>query len=353
MKKIAYLLGYAIAFAVIFYASSALAASPQDILNQNLKNYGSSGANLSGEVHMNLQENVWVDDYVNGPEKANFSLSFAQRSLPADKNGNKDGEGYFKIDKLYIEDGEDVFTLSDPLMLFWRTVSAKMYIKVGMLPESIKNQLTELGADLSPLTQRWFTFDAPRQESWGEFLPQVDPTDSETADNLSEMFATLSDKNFLQVTGVEKRYKNQAGEDMVRVRIDIDKDVVQKKYQDELNEVAKITDPDARSRSMDIIHKEYEQNLEDAEALHMAANINLASQRVERIEFGLKQTQDKEDCEWNDDFTDKTCRVIGQTTVTFRAGIWLSEPTNEKVNIPYNAMTMEQAESFFERVFSF
>lgn len=353
MKNLAYLLGYAVAFAVIFYASSALAAGPQDILNQTLKNYGKTGVNMSGEMHMDLQENIWVDDYDNGPEKASFSLSFAQRSLSPDQDGYKDGEGYFKIDKLYIEDGEGVFTLSDPLMFFWRMVSENLYFKVGILPQSIKSQLIELGADLSPLTQRWFTFEDAGQESWGDILPEVDPTNSETADNLTEMFATLSDKGFLKITSVEKNYKNSAGQEMARVRIGIDKNVLYREYQAELDEAATITDPEARSRTMELIRKEYKQNLEDAKALHMAANINLDEQRVERIEFGLTQTQDKEDCELNEDFTDEICRKVGETTVTFRAGVWLNEPTNEKVNIPYNAMTMEQAESFFEEVFAF
>lgn len=352
MRKIVYLVGYAIAFAVIFYASNALAASPQDILNQTLANYDpDTGINMSGQMNMDLQENIWVSDYDNGPERANFSMTFAQRSLPRDASGYQDGDGYFKIDKMYIEDGDEVFTISDPLKIFWRVVAPNMYIKIDRLPESIRNQLIELGADLSPLTQRWFSFDAPQSGEMDSVLPPLGPSDVDPTDKLLGMFKTLGDKEFLQVLSTEKTYKNAAGEDMVRVRVGINRNVLYREYQAELNKAYAIKDYDERREAIETARDEYDDNLDDAKALHMAANINVTQQRLERLEFGLTQTKDKEDCEWNDDLTDQKCRVVGATTVTFSAGIWLNEADHSPIYIPYNAMSMDEAESFFEQVF--
>jgi hypothetical protein len=351
MKKITYLLGYAVAFAVIFYASSALAATPQDILNQTLANYDpDTGMNMSGELHMDLRENIWDKSYSNGPERASFSMSFAQRSLPKGEDGYQDGEGYFKINKLYIEDAEDVFTISDPLKIFWRIVKPNMYVKVDQLPESLKTQLAELGADLSPVTQRWFSFDAPQDEDMGDLLPPIAPADVDPTEKILGMFQNLGDKEFLQVLRTEKTFKNAAGEDIIRVRVGINKNVLYREYQLELNEAYKIENRTVRSEAIATAREDYNDNLEDARVLHMAVNINVTTQRLERIEFGLTQTKDKEDCDWNDDFTDEICHVVGQTTVTFRAGIWLNPPDHRQVYIPYNAMSMDEAEGFFEEV---
>jgi len=354
MKRIAYLLGYAVAFAVIFYASSALAATPQEILNQTLANYDSDiGMNMSGDMNMDLMETIWDDSFANGPEKASFSMHFAQRSLPKDEDGYQDGEGYFRINKVYIEDADDAFTISDPLVVFWRAVSPMMYIKVDKLPESLGNQLAELGVDLSPITQRWFSFEAPEDAEMGDLLPPIIPDDTNPTDKLLGMFKDLGDKQILQVLSTEKRYKNTAGEDMVRVRVGINKYVLYSEYQAELNEAYKIKNYAERTEAIKTARDEYNENLIDARALHMAANINVTTQRLERIEFGLTQTKDKEDCDWDDAVPEEICKVVGKTTVTFSAGIWLNAPNYTPVNVPYNAMTMEEAESLFTEMLGF
>ncbi len=351
MKKIAYLVGYAVAFAVIFYASSALAATPQEILNQTLANYDSDiGMNMSGDMNMNLLETISDKTYSNGPQKVSFSMNFAQRSLPKDENGYQDGEGYFRINKMYIEDASDVFTISDPLAIFWRVVAPNMYVKVDRLPESLRNQLAELGADLSPITQRWFSFEAPQGQGVSDLLPPMATGGVDPTDKLLGMFKNLGDKQILQVLSTEKRYKNAQGEDMIRVRVGINRNVLYREYQAELNEAYKIKDYKERTEAIKTARDEYNENLKDARALHMAGNINVTQQKLERIEFGLTQTKDKEDCSWNDDYTDQTCHVVGKTTVTFTAGIWLNAPNHSKVEVPYNAMTMDEAEGFFAEV---
>ncbi len=349
MNKLAYLLGYAVAFAVIFYASSALAATPQEILNQSLANYDeATGMSMSGEMKMDMVENIWDEAYVNGPEKASFVMSFAQRSLPPDEEGYQDGEGYFKISKLYIEDGEEVFTISDPLKIFWRVVAPNMYIKIDRLPGSIKEQLALLGADLSPITQRWFEFESPRENVMESVMPAAALGSSSPIEELSDMFKNLGDKNILQITRIEKTYKNAAGDEIVRARVGINRNILNREYQKELNEANKIKSYSERQEAIKEARNDYEKNLKDAKALHMAANINTTKQMLQRIEFGLTQTEDKEDCAWNEDLTDRTCKVVGTTTVTFNAGIWINEPNHNRVLKPYNAITMDEAEEFFE-----
>lgn len=349
MRKIVYLLGYAIAFAVIFYASNAFAATPQEILNQSLANYDAkTGMSMSGEMKMDMVENIWDKDYVNGPEKASFAISFAQRSLPMTEDGYQDGEGYFKISKLYIEDGDEVLTISDPLKIFWRVVAPNMYIKIDRLPGSIKEQLALIGADLSPITQRWFEFEAPKENVLETLMPAAALGGTNPSDELSSMFKNLGDKNILQITRIEKTYKNAAGDEIVRARVGINKNILYKEYQQELNEAYKITNYKERQEAIKEAREDYEKNLKDARALHMAANINTTKQRLERIELGLTQAEDKEDCTWNADWTDRTCKVVGTTTVKFNAGIWISDANHNRVLTPYNAMTLDEAESFFE-----
>jgi hypothetical protein len=207
--------------------------------------------------------------------------------------------------------------------------------------------LAELGADLSPITQRWLSFDAPQGEGIHDILPEIAPEGIDPTDKMLNMFRNLGDKQFLQVLSTEKKFKNSAGEDIVRVRVGINRNVLYSEYQAELNEAYKITNYSERTEAIKTARDEYNANLVDAKALHMAANINLATQMVERMEFGLTQAKDKEDCEWNDDYTKETCRVVGKTTVTFRAGIWFNKPNHAPVLVPYNAMSMEEAEGFF------
>ncbi|MFZ6015250.1 MAG: hypothetical protein ACOYUZ_02725 [Patescibacteria group bacterium] len=352
MRKIAYIIGYAIAFAVIFYASSAFAATPQEIVNQTLANYNSdSGLQMSGNMHIEVKETIWDNTYYRGPKNALFDLEFSQRSLPKDEDGYQDGEGYFKFKKLSIESDTDEFYIDQPITIFWRIAAPNMYIKLDRLPQTISDQLAEMDVDLSAVTQRWFSFEAPEESGMDDLLPPLSSSGADPTKELLNMFNELGDKNFLQVKSTEKRWKNNEGEDIVRVRLGINRSVLYNEYRAELTEAYKIKDYADRQEAIKAAREDYNKNLADAKALHMAANVNITKQKMERLEFGLTQSDDKEDCEWNDDYTDQTCRVIGKSTVVFRAGIWLNETDMSPVNVPYGAMDMDEAEEFFEKAF--
>ncbi len=342
MRKIIYLAGYAVAFGVIFYASSALAATPQEIINNALSEYNpDSGLNMSGDILVEVKENITDKTFVNGPEAAVFDIHFNQRTLPKNAEGLQDGEGYLRFKKLSVEDATHEFTISEPITVFWRTVNPMMYIKLDKLPESVAQSLGDGLLDLEAMTQRWLAMEAPKQGETSQLLPAMGMEEENPMTEIMNMFQDLSDKKFLQVLRTEKRYKNEAGEEMLRVRIGINRSVLYQEYQKELREAYKIIKYADRMAAIKSAREDYNQNLKDAAGLHMAANLNLTTNRLERMEFGLTQTKDKESCDWNEDWTKQTCKKVGKTTVRFQSGIWFNQPNHEPVEVPYNAINME------------
>jgi hypothetical protein len=354
MRKIIYLAGYAVAFGVIFYASSALAATPQEIINNALSQYNpDNGLSMSGDILVEVRENITDKTYVNGPELAIFDINFSQRSLPRDKEGYQDGEGYLRFKKFSLEDATHEFKIDEPITVFWRNVKPMSYFKIDRLPITVDESLSETGINLNAITQRWFTMEDEQESSFSQILPNLGAEDADPMGKILTMFKNLGDKKFLQVLRTEKRYKNTAGEEIARVRVGVNRGVLYQEYQKDLREAYKIIKYTERMEAIKKAREEYNDNLKDAGALHMAANLNLSQNTMERIEFGIIQTKDKEKCDWNDEWTEKTCKKVGTSTVKLQTGIWFNQPDHSPVLVPYNAIDLNDADEFFMQMFAF
>jgi len=331
-------------FAIIFYASSALAATPQEIINNALSEYNTDkGLNITGDMLVEVKENITDKAYQDGPEHAVFDIQFNQRSLSLNAEGEQNNEGYLRLKKFLIEDNTHEFAITEPLTVFWRVVYPYMYIKLDKLPEPMTQSLKENNFDLEIFTQKWLRMEASEQNTPAEILSMLHSDDMDPTKKIMDMFKELGDKKFLQVLRTEKKYKNEAGDDMIRVRIGINRGVLYQEYQKELREAYKISKYSDRMTAIKTARDEYNQNLKDASELHMAGNLNLTTNRLERIEFGLIQTKNKESCDWNDDWSKKTCKKIGTSTVRLQTGIWFNTPNHTPIEIPYNALNMEDS----------
>jgi len=339
MRKILYFIGYLIAFAIIFYAPSVLAATPQEILNSSLAKFDTdNGINITGELNVDVMENRWVKTQTSEPEKASLKFNFTQRSLPK-IDGRQDGEGSLTLLKAYIADQFEEFEIKEPITISWRTVAPMSYVKVEKLPESVSKTFTELGVPLDDMTQHWIEFESSGDKSLAqEVLPVLPKATAEPSNEVLNTFTNLGEKQFLTITKTEKTYKNNKGQDIVRVRVGINKNLLYQEYQKELQAAYKIKDYTERTAAIKTARDEYQENLKDIIKLHMAANINVTTQKLERFEFGFVQTDPKEDCTWNDDYSKQTCKQIGTTTVTMGGGFWLHELDLSPIYIPYNAM---------------
>ena len=337
MRKILYFLGYLIAFAIIFYAPSVFAATPQEILNSSLANFDTDkGVNITGELNVNVLENRWIKTDAPEPQKASLKFNFSQRSLPK-VDDHQDGEGSLTLLKAYIADQFNEFKIDEPITISWRTLSPYSYVKVEKLPDSVAKTLSDMGVNLDEITQHWIEFESKQDESFAqEVIPVLPSATAEPSQEVLNTFTGLGEKQFLTITSTEKTYKNAKGENIVRVRVGINRNLLYQEYQKELQDAYKIKDYTQRVEAIKTSKDEYQDNLQDLAKLHMAANINVTTQRLERFEFGFIQTDPKEDCSWNDDYTKEVCKQVGTTTVTMGGGFWLHDLDLSPVYIPYN-----------------
>ncbi len=317
-------------------ASPVLAATPQEILNNSLNSYSSQdGYRIVGQIVINVDEMRYAWAKKDGPESGSFTLNFVSRALP-EIDGRQNSEGQLTLAKASIKgDGQDL-EMDEPLSFQWKNIHPYFYGRIEKMPSLITGLLGP-GMDLSPLIGQWIKTESPENI---DDLSQINDQ-TEKIDQMTEFFQEMADKKALQVTRTEKRYKNPQGEDMVRVRLAINRSLIYKEYVKNLNQAYKIKVRTERNAKINELRTQYNKTIAEINKISAAANINLTQNRLDRIEMGMAQKDAKKDCTWNEKTNKSVCKTIGWTNVKINGGMTFMPIDTKPVEQPPEAIELE------------
>lgn len=317
-------------------ASPALAATPQEILKNSLSSYNSKdGYRIVGQVVIDVNETRYASAKKEGPESGSFTLDFVSRALP-EQDGHQDSEGQLTLSKAVVKGDGQNLELNEPLSFQWKNINPYFYGRIEKMPAVISGLLGP-DLDLSSLVGQWFRMQSP--DSMRDLSQINDQT--EKVDQMTEFFQEMADKKALQVTRVEKRYKNPQGEDMVRVRLTINRSLIYKEYVKNLNQAYKIKVRTERNAKINELRTQYNKTIAEINKISAAANINLTQNKLDRIEMGMAQKDPKEECTWNEKANKSVCKTIGWTNVKVNGGMTFMPLDTKPIEPPSQALELE------------
>lgn len=337
------LIGLAATSAMLLSAIPALAATPQQILESNLKALDAKGpTNISAEIKLNVTEKIWATTKTDGPQSTSATFRYDQRSLG--EAGNQNSEAKLTITQAEVKDKVQTMKLDQPISMQWKVLMPKIYGQLEQVPESVLGALKTVGVDAAPYVGQWYKIEIPA-DLMGS-LAQITAQSAQAEESLKAM-NDIAKQKLVKITYTEKRYKNAKGEQIVRVRIAPNFTYLATLRTAELKEAAKITDRAARTAKVKQINTDYADMIKQLRAVSMVANINVTKQTTERVEFYVSKTDPKKDCTYNS-LGKEVCKTIGNTTVTIHGGVNLLAPNAMPIQEPANALTLDAVQGLMQ-----
>ncbi len=260
--------------------SLAASQSPQQALTSALKN---EMTRTTGSMQMAGRLGFEYAPMKRGEPvgKGSVAFSMSARALSA-----TNGEGRLSIDSAEasgIPDMPEGVTIESPLSIQWKMVDGTFYVQLEKAPDSLlAMSKDQMGMDLGLILGRWIKFDTGANTST-DFFKLLSSGDLARGLRIKNFF----DRNsILQVTRVEKRTKNAAGEDIWRMRVRVNPAVVNFFYREALRNLPK--SGKARTDALKSLNASFVKIRVSLARTSMAVNVNVTKKLIERFEVGGK-----------------------------------------------------------------
>ncbi|MCK9360965.1 DsbA family protein [Patescibacteria group bacterium] len=334
--------------------SLAATPTPQQALTEALK---SELTRSAGSLQMAGRVNVDYKPYKRGEPAGTGHVAFSMnaRTLPTTDGAkptlkNVQSEGRFAIESADLSglpDSPEGFKLESPLSVQWKIVDGTFYVQLEKAPSSLVSMWQDLGMDLNQIIGRWVKFSADENELPDEVFAETAPADFIKLISSGDVARSLRMKNFfdrnpiLQVTRVEKRFKNAAGEDIWRMRVRVNPAVVTFFYNEAYRDLPK--SGTSRTEALKSLNASFAKIRLTLARTSMAANVNVAKKFIERFEVGGKYPETTKDCTYNFNLKRSVCTNTGTLTITVSAGASMSPNAGDPVTAPFMSITPEEA----------
>lgn len=338
--------------------SMAAAPTPQQALNEALK---SELTRTAGSVQMAGRVDVEYKPFKRGetPGKGHFAFSLNARTLPTADGSkptlkNAQSEGRISLDSASasgLPDSPESMNLESPLSVQWKIVNGTFYVQLEKIPASLTTMWSELGMDLNMIVGRWIRFSPGEGEMPDEIFGSSNPADIMKLIADGDAARALRIKNFfdrnsiLQVTRVEKRSKNTAGEDIWRLRVRVNPALVTFLYNEAYRELPK-SGAD-RTAALKELNTQFTQIRQTLARTSMAVNVNVTKKFIERFEIGGAYPQTMKDCTFNMKTNREVCTNTGTLTVKVAVGASMSQNAGGPVIPPATSLTPEEVSELF------
>lgn len=333
--KLTKIAGLAASAALMLSALPALAATPQEIITNALKNYSSDVASrISGEVTVNVKEVRYRATDTKSPDESNVVIRFDQRSL-AKQNGVQDSEGKLTLQKFEMQASGEKISLPNPVDLSWKYVHPAIYGYLSNVPQTLVDALKS-EIDLAPYLNQWYKIELPTDTQ----SLMTGSAQFQQVNMVSQMAKELADKQAVRVISTEKTWKNAAGDTLIRVRVHANKAALAKEQNAKLREAYKIKIYSERRARIAELNKEYSDTLKDLNKLRSAVIVNQTKSTVERVEVSFAQTEPKKECTYNQ-YYKQVCKTVGVTRVNVLAGVSIMAPDTNPIIVPADAKVFE------------
>lgn len=325
--------------------SASFALTPSQWFNQ-LARAPQTQTSLAADANIDISvaERFYAKNRKGSTGSINVSMALR---TPKANGGLQTSEGLLSLNKLQMA-GTDFgfpFTIDEPIAFEWKQTSDMVFIRVTKVPASLLSYAKEsLETDFSGLIGKWIGFPFSQKS----LLEDAGIVGGDSANDVINK-GPLAKTTLITSVRQEKKYKNAAGEEIIRVTGRLNPAIATVLYQEEVKQIKKDWPVGTyRTERLKDAYKSYQKSLTALRGIYLAANINTATKQFERIEFSAKITEPKEECTWNSAYTKETCKVVGSTTTTVKGGINLKKDSGAPVAAPTEFMTVTDVEAYID-----
>ncbi len=329
----------------LFSPTVALALTPTQWFNQ-LARTSSAQSTVAADATIDIGVIERFLDKKRKGSSGNVNLSMSLRTPQAVGN-IQTSEGMLSLNKLKVT-GMDLglpFEVNEPIAFEWKQTSDSVFIRVTKVPASLLEYAKELSqVDYSGLIGKWIAVPFDQQS----LLEEVGIKNSDNANDAINK-GPLAKTQLITSVRQEKKWKNAAGQDMIRLTGRLNPAIATILYQEQVKQAKKDYPVGAmRTTRLNELYKDYVKSLAAVKSVYLAANINTTTKQFERIEFSAKITEPKEECTWNSSYTKENCKKVGTTETTVKGGINLKKDSGAPVMAPAEFMTMQDVMAYLE-----
>lgn len=319
-------------------ASFAAPLTPQQVLDRSLTTVSQQerASHFGLDFDIRYDENVLKKQpYASGSEHVRLH---AVLDTQAFLRGEKDADGVFTLRVPHFEvkgDTNQPINVQNPFTLEARVVNKVLYVRVSDVSPLLLAQLpppsTAGGPDFRALIGTWIKIDpaelGPEAQELGP-LPSGLTTSDDQA-RLQELRALIAPGSVLQVTGVEKRYKNAAGDQLMRLRVRLNPRFIDRilDYQD--RQMVKAGGHKMTAKERATAKKELQTAIAPFKFI---AVVNATKVRVERFEGAYVKSDALYRYEWKNGKEKKYYN--GKSTIDVRFGISTQPIADRAVPVP-------------------
>lgn len=326
MKQVSILVSLVslLAFATLFPLTTS-AATNQELIDTALKRLESDGSIM----HMNARVRVAELDLMgNTDSTGDVEFQIKTKTQPTNDPEISNSDGRFTLSKFNLATSDDAllstFELDAPFVIEWVNLHPMKYIRLQQIPSSVGDFFSILGVNILGIQKTWLGFEWT-EDTFGSAL-SIDESFSGIDSALDVTGAESVNVSPLIVTGVERTYRNAAGETILRTRANLNPEYVNALYQNRIVSGAMNTE---------VAETERAEQLRLAESLDFAINYNQTKARIERIEMGGKVTEPRKggNCELiGNEFI---CETIGTTVTTYSVGMTYFPDNGRPIEDPH------------------
>lgn len=321
---------------------TAIAATPEQSLDKAVKAMDSmTSYKLDMDMKLDIGERV-IGKPGNGMT-GQIAIKLGTRVL--DK---QNGEGRLSLERFSMkgmESGAEInFTLDQPITVEWQMTGDKLYFRLAQAPAMVVDFLkTNLEIDIAPIIGVWIGMDAPNGVNDLKDLTVFSnqPFASGLPQNITTQSA-IRKLPLFRVTSVEKRMKNAAGEDLLRLRVRINPSLI---YAVQQAEIKALPRDKYYREELTALNKRYAELRSNLARLFMAVNLNITKNRVERMEVGGTIEEPTETCTYNASLKRNVCKTASVRLFKISAGINIAPAGTEPIFAPLMWKTIQEIQN--------
>jgi|GEM_PF-7015122 len=289
----------------------AFAATNQAMIQAGLKQLDTEGSIMHMSAKIHLSE---LDENHQETSSGDMAFQVKTKNRPTNDPAIADADGRFTLSTFTLNSNEkgpfSSLKLDQPLVIEWVNRYPMRYLRLQQIPDAVANFFDALGVNILGIQKTWIGFD------WKETALGQSLNGNPELSTILPLF-TLTDTNGIDaspliVTGIEKSFKNAAGETITRFRAKMNPVYIDAAYQKQLNAAKTDTEKE-------LAMNDYRDQKILADSLGFAINYNQNATRIERIEMGGKVLEPRERCSLVNG--QNRCTTSGTTMATYSVGI--------------------------------
>jgi hypothetical protein len=318
---------------------TAIAATPEQSLDKAVKAMDSM-TSYKLDLDMKLDIGERVIGKPGSGMTGQIAIKLGTRVL--DK---QNGEGQLSLERFSmkgVESGSEIaFTLDQPMSIEWQMTGDKLYFRLAQVPSMVVDFLkSNFEVDIAPVVGTWIGMDAPNGVNDLKNLPLISSQNitGELPASITAQ-AAIRKLPIFRVIAIEKRMKNAAGDDIMRLRVRINPALINAVQAAEIKALKR--DKYYREE-LTAINKRYLELRKNLSKLFMVVNLNVTKNRVERMEVGGNIEEPVETCAYNARLKRDVCKTASVRTYKISLGINIAPAGSDPIYVPMTWKTLEE-----------